>query len=107
MVASTSNQTAGPSTDSFTAIFDVAVTEYQTMTGNRLNTHPFAAQLDACHTPEAIADVFRIQAQAFIKFRKRDAKLMAYLDPIVQILFTFSATLGEGIGLVSPIIYSA
>lgn len=28
---------------------------------------------------------------------------MAWLDPTVRILFTFSATLGEGIGLVSPL----
>ena len=28
---------------------------------------------------------------------------MAWLDPIVHILFTFSATLGEGIGLVSDL----
>jgi hypothetical protein len=36
------------------------------------------------------------QAQALNTFRKRDKKLMAWLDPIVHILFTFSAMLGEG-----------
>ena len=100
---STSDQTARPSTstDNFTAIFNAATIEYQTVTGNRLDTHPFAAQLDTCDGPKAVSDLLRGQAQAFSKFRKSDEKLMAWLDPIVHILFTFSATLGEGIGLVS------
>jgi hypothetical protein len=102
---STINQVAGPSTDNFTAIFNVASTEYQTVTGNRLDTHPLAAQLNACHSPESISNVLRTQAQTFGTFRKGDEKLMAWLDPIVHILFTFSATLGEGIGLVSSFIH--
>ena len=104
---SATNQTAGISTDSFTAIFNIASTEYQTLTGNRLDTHPLATQLETCHNPEAISNVLRTQAQAFNRFHKGDEKVMTWLDPIVHILFTFSATLGEGIGLVSPIIYSA
>jgi hypothetical protein len=100
---STSDQTAGPSTstDNFTTIFNAASIEYQTVTGKRLDTHPFAAQLDTCDSPKATSDLLRAQAQAFSKFRKSDEKLMAWLDPTVHILFTFSATLGEGIGLVS------
>jgi hypothetical protein len=97
---SASDQTAGPSTDNFTAIFNAASVEYQTLTGKSLDTHPFAAQLDSCHNPEAISDVLRTQAQAFSKFRKGDERLMAWLDPMVHILCTFSDTLGEGIGLV-------
>jgi hypothetical protein len=98
---SATDQIAGSSTDTFTAIFNAASIEYQTVTGRRLDVHPLAAQLDTCHTPDAISHVFRTQVRAFRKFRKGDEKLMAWLDPIVHILFTFSATLGEGIGLVS------
>jgi len=103
---STSNQSAGPSTstDNFSAIFNAASTEYARVTGKRLDTHPFAAQLDACDSPKAVSDLLRSQAQALSKFRKGDEKLMAVLDPTVHILFTFSATLGEGIGLVSPLV---
>jgi hypothetical protein len=96
---STSNQTAGPSTDNFTAIFNAALNEYQRLTGKRLDTHPFAAQLDTCQNPEAISNLLRTQAQAFSKFREGDERLMAWLDPTINILFTFSGTLGEGIGL--------
>jgi len=100
---SASHQTAGPSTDNFTTIFNAASREYERMTGNRLDTHPFAAQLDTCDSPEAALNVFRMQAQAFSKFRNGDERLMTWLNPIVHILFIFSGTLGEGIGLVSQI----
>ncbi|KAI0274394.1 hypothetical protein BGY98DRAFT_71094 [Russula aff. rugulosa BPL654] len=42
-------------------------------------------------------NIFRKQAQAFDKFCKGDDKLMAWLAPIVNILFNFSETLGEGL----------
>ena len=73
-----------------------------------LDAHPFATELDSCDSPEAVVNVFRTQAQTFDKFCKGNEKLLTWLDPIVHVLFTFSATLGEGIGLVShPIpIYS-
>ncbi|KAI0280752.1 hypothetical protein BGY98DRAFT_961617 [Russula aff. rugulosa BPL654] len=53
-------------------------------------------------------DVFRRQAQAFDKFRKDDDKLMVWLTPVVNILFTFqkpsepfspAKTLFTGIGV--------
>jgi hypothetical protein len=102
---STSGQIASSSTNNFTAILNAASTEYHRVTRKRLDTHPFAALLDTCDTPETILNVFRTQAQAFSKFRKGDEKLMAWLDPIVHILFVFSGTLGEGIGLVSPSVH--
>ena len=102
---SSTNQTAGPSqTQNFTAIFDAATSEYQRVTGNRLDDHPFFAQLDFCNSPEAVSNVLRTQAQAFSKFHKGSEKVTTWLDPIVHILFTFSETLGEGIGLVSTVV---
>ena len=97
---STSDQTADPSSN-FTAIFDAAWQEYKTLAKQDLETHPFAAALDGYNSPDAIVAVFRKQAQTFGGFRKGDDKLMAWLAPIMNTLFTFSATLGEGIGLVS------
>jgi hypothetical protein len=98
---STSIQTA----DNFTAIFNAAAAEYQRVTKKRLDTHPFAAQLDTCDSPDAVSNIFRTQAQAFSVFREGDERLMTWLDPIVHILlFIFSGTLGEGIGLVSRLV---
>jgi hypothetical protein len=97
---SASSQTAAPSADNLTTIFKAATDKYQKLTGIRLDTHPFTAQLDACQNPEAISNFLRTEAQAFSKFRKGDERLMVWLDPTIHILFSFSATLGEEIGLV-------
>jgi hypothetical protein len=102
---SASNQIAGPSTDNFSAIFNAASNEYKRLTGKSLDTHPMATQLDTCQDPEAVSNVLRTQAQAFSKFRKGDERLMAWLDSTIHILFTFSATLGEGFGLVSNLVH--
>ena len=99
---SASSQITGSSTNNFTAIFNAAATEYHRVTRKRLDTHPFATLLDTCDTPETVLNTFRTQAQAFSKFREGDERLMAWLDPIVHILFVVAGTLGEGTGLVSP-----
>jgi hypothetical protein len=95
-----SNQTTRP-VSNFTSIFDAALEEYKRLTGKNLHTHPFATAFDVCSTPETILDVFRRQARAFDAFHQGDDKLMIWLNPTVHVLFTLSATLGEGIGLVS------
>ena len=97
---STGNQTASPS-HHFTAIFEVAKSEYQKVSGKSLDTHTFAAKLVGCDSPEAFSNVLQIQAEAFSSFCKRDEKLMKWLHPIVNVLFTFSGTIGEGAGIVS------
>jgi hypothetical protein len=103
---SVTNQTAGPSTNNFTAIFNAASTEYCRVTKNRLDTHPLAAQLDSCHGPEDIS-ILRTQAQAFSKLHEADEKLMKWLTPTINILCALSDTLGEAIALVSCLILSS
>jgi hypothetical protein len=89
------------STSNFVNIFNAASSEYKRLTRKDLQSHPFAAVLLNCDSPDAVLNVFRTQAIAFHEFRQGDDKLMKWLDPTVNILFTFSATLGEGIALVS------
>lgn len=98
-----SNQAAGSSIsiDNFTSVFNAASIEFQRVTGKRLDTHPFAAQLDICDGPRAVSDLLRTQVQAFSKFCEGNEKLNSLLDPTVHILFTFLGTLGEVSGLVS------
>ena len=98
---STSSRTTYPSTSNFAAIFDTASREYKSLTKKDLATHPLAAAIEVHNSPDSILNVFRKQASAFDKFREGDDNLMECLAPIVNILFTFSETLGEGVGLVS------
>ena len=85
----------------FATIFESALNLYKDRTGQDLRNHPFAISLENNNSPVVILAIFQRQAQAFDKFRSRNDKLMESLTPIVNILFALSATLGEGIGLVS------
>jgi len=92
---STTNPATSPSNANFIKIFEAATNEYRTLTGQDLSTHPFSAALDNFKQPDAIVDVFRKQAQVFEKVSKDNEKLMGFLSPIVEILFTLSVTIGE------------
>ena len=101
MSTSTSNLVPSVSTSNFTRIFQEACDEYQRLTGHNLYTHPFSAEIQSCNSPDAILVVLQKQGQTLIKCRKGHEKLLKYLNPVVNILFIFSGTLGEGVGLVS------
>jgi hypothetical protein len=97
----TSNQAIDSTPTNVNEIFEAASTEYKTLIGQGLETHPFAAALEDHLSPYSILNVFRKQARAFDTFRKGEDKLMACLTPIVYILFSVSETLGKAISLVS------
>ena len=101
MRTSNLNQAIDPSTNDFNAIFEAASNEYKTLTGQDLETHPFAAALEDYISPNSVLNVFRKQARVFDPFRKGDDKLMARLTPIVYVLFSVSDTLEKGVRLVS------
>jgi hypothetical protein len=104
---STSNQASSASASNSTAIFQAAHDEYKKFTGSDLDTHPFASELDSCNSPDGVLNVLQKQAQTCNRSRKGDEKLLEWLNPTVNVLFAFSATLGEGIGLVSPFVLSS
>ena len=98
--ASASNHTTDPSATNFTAIFEAASNKYKTLTGQDLRTHPLATEFEGnSNSLDSILGVFRKQATALDKFRNDDDRLMKSLTPIVNILFTFSATLGSLVSL--------
>jgi hypothetical protein len=98
-MSASSSTTASYST--FRSIFHAASREYKKKTGQDLRTHPLAVELDTCDSPNTVLELFQKQADALDDARKSDQALMRWLKPTVHILYMFSATLGEGIGLVS------
>jgi hypothetical protein len=62
--------------------------------------HPLAAQLQACDSPSAVITVLQQQVQELNQSGGGDSKLTKWLNPTVNVLYTFSAVLGEGVGLV-------
>ncbi|KAH9010035.1 hypothetical protein EDB84DRAFT_1280103 [Lactarius hengduanensis] len=58
------------------------------------------AQLQTCNSPTDILAVLRTQVQRFEQSMSSDEKLTKWLNPTVNVLYAFSAALGEGVGLV-------
>ncbi|KAH9037500.1 hypothetical protein EDB85DRAFT_608746 [Lactarius pseudohatsudake] len=93
--------TATSSTD-FGTIFGAALEAYKKQTKKDVTSHPLATQLQSCDSPSAILAILRAQVQAFDQSQSADEKLTKWLDPTVNVLYAFSATLGEGVGLAFP-----
>jgi hypothetical protein len=82
----------------FVSIFNAALETYKLKTKNDLASHPLLPSLQSCDSPEAILAIF--QEQIFNQ-SKNDDKLTRWVTPTVNVLYAFSATLGQGVGLVS------
>ena len=96
--ASSSNLAS--SSSDFNTIFDKALRAYKIKTKQDLVTHPLASQLQACNSPAAVLTIIQDQVQQFEQSRSGDERLRRWLKPTINVLYTFSATLGQGVGLV-------
>ncbi|KAH9059109.1 hypothetical protein EDB87DRAFT_829598 [Lactarius vividus] len=83
----------------FQAIFYASFKAYEEKTKKDLLVHPLMAQLQTCNSPTDILAVLRTQAQHFESTTRDDDKLTKWLNPTVNVLYAFSAALGEGVGL--------
>jgi len=90
------------SSTNFETIFTTALNAYKKHTKQDITSHPLAAQLQSCDSPSAILAVLRAQVQVFDQGRSSDEKLTKWLDPTVNVLYAFAATIGSGVGLVNP-----
>ncbi|KAH9024695.1 hypothetical protein EDB85DRAFT_267786 [Lactarius pseudohatsudake] len=90
------------SSSSFQPIFEKALKEYEKKTGKDLTSHPLAAEIKGCGSPEAILTILEGKANELNQFRSSDKRLTKWLNPTVNILNALSATLGEGAGSVFP-----
>jgi hypothetical protein len=72
----------------------------QETTKKDLRAHPLVTQLQSCNSSSAILAVLQQQLQGLDQSRASDDRWTQWLDPTVNVLFTLSATLGEGVGLV-------
>ena len=91
------------SSSNFQSIFNAAVKAYEKKTKKDLINHPLAAQLQACKSPGDILAVLQKKVEEFDESRGADERLSQWLDPTINVLFSFSATIGAGVGLVSTV----
>ena len=99
-MSQTAPTASSSSSSNFQSIFNAALESYEKTTNNKLLTHRLATQLQSCDTPTTILSVLQDLVQQFEQIRGSNERLRSWLDPTVNVLFAFSATLGEGVGMV-------
>jgi hypothetical protein len=95
---------ADPSTftsnSDFASIFNAALKTYKHKTKKDLTSHPLLPRLQSCNSPEAILTALREQIPASDQSQNGDDGLTKWVSPTVNVLYAFSATVGQGVGLV-------
>jgi hypothetical protein len=95
---------ADPSTSTsnsdFASIFNAALKTYKHKTKKDLTSHPLLPRLQSCNSPEAILTALREQIPASDQSQNGDDGLTKWVSPTVNVLYAFSATVGQGVGLV-------
>ena len=85
----------------FASIFDAALETYKHKTKKDLTSHPLLPNLQFCESPEAVLAVLRDQIPAFTQSQSGDEGLTRWVAPTVNVVYSFSATLGQGVGMVN------
>lgn len=84
-------------------IFDNALEAYKKKTKKDLRSHPLLSKLETCNSPNAVITMLKDQIPGLDKSSGTDDRLSRWLNPTVNVLYTFSAAIGGGISLVSLI----
>jgi hypothetical protein len=96
---------SGPSTSTsqsnFVSIFNASLESYKCKTKKDLASHPLLPSLQSCESPEGVLTVLRDQVPEFNQSRNGDDRLTKWVTPTVNVLFSFSETIGQGVGLVN------
>ena len=89
------------SQSNFASIFNAALESYKRKTKKDLASHPLLPSFQSCESPEGVLTVFRDQVPAFSQSQSCDDGLTKWVAPTVNVLYSFSETVGQGVGLVS------
>jgi hypothetical protein len=85
----------------YRSIFDSALEAYKKKTGKDLTSDPLLRRLETCHSPNDILDILQGHIPGFDQSHSSSDGLTNWLNPTVNVLYTFSETIGS-LGLVSP-----
>jgi hypothetical protein len=92
---------ASTSQSNFASIFNTALDTYKRKTKKDLASHPLLPRLQSCDSPEAILTVLREQIPAFSQLQNGDDGLTKWVTPTINVLYSFSAAISKGVGLVN------
>jgi hypothetical protein len=91
------------SSSNYQSIFDNALESYKKRTGKDLASDPILRRLETCHSPDDVLVILRGLILECDQSRSSNSNLTKWLNPTVNVLYTLSTTIGEGVGLVSTI----
>src|SRR5260221_12135784 len=96
------SSTSSPSTShsNLDSIFNAALQAYKKKTGKDITSHPLATQLQSCNSPDTVLAVLRSQIPSVDQPQSGEERFTKCLTPIINVLYAFTATLGDGVGLV-------
>ena len=85
----------------FSTIFNAALAAYNRKTKKDLASDPILPKLQSCNSPDAILTVLRREIPTFSESENDDNRFTKWVMPTVRVLLVFSATIGQGVGLVN------
>ena len=85
----------------FASVFNTALEKYKRKTKQDLAKHPLLPRLQSCNSPEDVLTVLREQTPEFDQSRNSEDGLTTWVAPTVNVLYSFSATLGGVVGIVN------
>ena len=95
-----------PSSSNFQLIINTALKAYEKKTKRDLLADPLMSQLQTCDSSTSILAILQGQVDDLDQAQKSDERLTKWLSPTVNVLLTFSATIGGGVSLVRIKCYS-
>ena len=91
----------------YQSIFDSALESYEKKTGKDLTSNPLFRKIEACNSPDDVITLLREQISGFDRSRSGSdsERLTKWLDPTVNVINSFSGTIGDSVSLVGPRIF--
>jgi hypothetical protein len=89
------------SRSNYKSIFESALERYERKTGKDLTKDPLLHSLKTCNSPDAVLTLLRAQILGPGQSQSSSDKLTKWLNPTVNVINAFSATIGGAVGLVS------
>lgn len=94
------SSSAATSISNYRSFFDSALEVYRKKTKSDLASHPLLTKIESCDCPEAILTTLRGEILGFDRAQSSNNKSSTWFNSTVKVLYTFSSTIGESVGLV-------
>ena len=88
----------------YEVIFDNAMKAYKKKTGKDLASDPLRRRLETCNSPDSVLAMLKDQIPGFHQSGSSDEnheRLTKWVNPVVNVLYNFAATIGGAVSLVS------